>query len=73
MPTRRRLVRATAQLDTRSGAESTERVGLTIISASQTMSSPHVSAASTISEISWNASVWLAPRRVCSTNTPKCI
>ena len=56
VPTRRRLVRATIQLATRSGAESTDRAGLKSISASQTMSSPHDSAASTSSNISRNAS-----------------
>src|SRR5262249_19697868 len=71
--TRRRLVRDAIQLATRSGADSTERAGLTSISASQKTSSPHASDASTSANISWNASSWLAPRRVCSANSPKSI
>ena len=43
MPTRRRLVWAAIELATRSGAESTERAGLTSISASHSTSSPHAS------------------------------
>ena len=71
MPMRTRWVRAAIQLATRRGAESTERAGLTSISASQTMSSPHASAASTSSNISRNASAWPVPRRVCSRKIPK--
>ncbi len=71
MPTRRRVVRAMAQLETRRGAESTERCGLTIISASQTTSSPHASAASTIWASSWKAPSWVTPPRICSAKTPK--
>ena len=56
MPTRRRLVRDAIQLATRRGADSTERVGLMSISASQKTSSPHASDASASANISWNAS-----------------
>ena len=73
MPTRRRFVRETIQLATSSGAESTERAGLTSISASQTTSSPQASPASARLNMSWKASGWSVPRRVCSRKMPKSI
>src|SRR5215467_15926727 len=68
-----RLVRAAMAVATAMGAEMTERFGLKWISPSQMQSSPKASAASTVSKLSRNASVWLSPGLASSTKTPKCI
>src|SRR5262245_42925040 len=71
VPVRTRLVREAIQLAISSGADSTERAGLTIISAIQTMSSPQASALSASVNISRNASAWVFPRLICSMKIPK--
>src|SRR5499425_1170607 len=68
-----RLVRAAMAVATAMGAEMTERFGLKWISPSQMQSSPRASAASTVSKLSRNASVWLSPGLASSTKTPKCM
>src|SRR5262245_5320586 len=73
VPTWIRLVRAAMAVATAMGAEMTERFGLKWISPSQTQSRPKASAASTVSKLSRNASVWLSPGLASSTKTPKCM
>src|SRR5215475_5923003 len=73
VPTWMRLVRAAMAVATAMGAEMTERPGLKWISPSQMQSSPRASAASTVSKLSRNASVWLSPGLASSTKTPKCM
>src|SRR5712691_6568364 len=74
MPTRNRLVRVAIEQATMIGAARTERLGLKCISPSHTVSSPEVSARSTRSKASLNASACVPPwRRTKSRNMPKSI
>src|SRR5262247_3805815 len=73
VPTWIRLVRAAMAVAIAMGAEMTERFGLKWISPSQTQSRPKASAASTVSKLSRNASVWVSPGLASSTKTPKCM
>ena len=73
VPTRRRLVRVAIELATRSEAEMTERAGVKWISPSQTQSMPQASAAAASSKASSKAETAVAPRRISSTKSPKCM
>ena len=61
------------ELATRSEAEITERAGVKWISPSQTQSMPQASAMSASSNASSNAETAVAPRRISSTKSPKCM
>src|SRR5262245_24383774 len=68
-----RFVRVAIELATSKDAEITERVGVKWISPSQTQSMPQASAMSASSKASSNAEAGVAPRRISSTKSPKCM
>src|SRR5262249_36268845 len=67
------FVRVAIELATSSDAEITDRVGVKWISPSQTQSMPQASATSASSNASSNAETAVAPRRISSTKSPKCM
>src|SRR6267143_7084432 len=73
VPTRIRRVRAAMKAERARGADCTDRCPLKWISPSQISWRPQASAASTSTSVSSNVSASVAPRRLSSRKTPKCM